>query len=99
MSFVGPSGSGKSTLLNMIGCLDHPTSGILKVSNQDVGKLSHYHATRVRGGEYWFCILVYTGDTNLELRFKLNFLSGDKFVEFGEKQNDRKMELRARYYF
>ena len=43
--------------------------------------------------------LGYTGVTNLELRLKINFLEGDQYSEFGEKQNDRKLELRARYYF
>jgi len=43
--------------------------------------------------------LVYTGVTNLELRIKLNLLYGDDYSEFGEKPNDRKAELRARYYF
>ena len=38
VSFVGPSGSGKSTLLNMIGCLDHPTSGKLTVLDTDVAR-------------------------------------------------------------
>ncbi|WP_455207383.1 hypothetical protein [Kaarinaea lacus] len=43
--------------------------------------------------------VIYNGITNLELRFKMNFLEGDKYSEFGEKQNDIKLELRARYYF
>ena len=34
VSFVGPSGSGKSTLLNMIGCLDRPSDGSLRVMGQ-----------------------------------------------------------------
>ncbi len=41
----------------------------------------------------------YTGINNLELRFKFNFLQGDEFSEFGEKLNDSKFELRARYFF
>ena len=39
MAVAGPSGSGKSTLLNLIGCLDHPTSGRVWVAGQDVAAL------------------------------------------------------------
>ena len=43
--------------------------------------------------------LLYTGITNLELRLKTAFLSGQKNSEYGEKQNDYRAELRARYFF
>lgn len=43
--------------------------------------------------------LLYTGITNLELRLKASFLSGQRLSEYGEKQNDYRAELRARYYF
>jgi putative ABC transport system ATP-binding protein len=46
VSIVGPSGSGKSTILNLVGCLDQPTSGSIKVVDQEVGKLN----TRQRAG-------------------------------------------------
>ena len=49
VTFVGPSGSGKSTLLNMIGCLDHPTSGKLTVLDTDVGSLDRRAAANFRG--------------------------------------------------
>ena len=39
MAVAGPSGSGKSTLLNLIGCLDHPTSGKVLVGDRDVASL------------------------------------------------------------
>ncbi len=42
---------------------------------------------------------VYTGITNLELRLKGGILSGDAQTEYGEKQNDYRIELRIRYYF
>ncbi|WP_455207386.1 ABC transporter ATP-binding protein [Kaarinaea lacus] len=54
VSFVGPSGSGKSTLLNMIGCLDHPSSGVLKVLDQDVAKLDRHAAAKFRGDHIGF---------------------------------------------
>jgi hypothetical protein len=43
--------------------------------------------------------LLYTGITNLELRLKTFFIVGKGSTEFGEKPNDYRIELRARYYF
>lgn len=42
---------------------------------------------------------LYTGITNLELRLKAGLLIGEKKTEYGEKQNDYRIELRVRYYF
>jgi putative ABC transport system ATP-binding protein len=39
ITVAGPSGSGKSTLLNLIGCLDHPTSGRVLIGDEDVATL------------------------------------------------------------
>jgi len=43
--------------------------------------------------------LLYTGFTNWELRFRTAFIAGGRNTEFGEKQNDYRMELRVGYYF
>ena len=49
VSFVGPSGSGKTTLLNLIGCLDKPTDGQLKVADTDVSALGRKESANFRG--------------------------------------------------
>ena len=43
--------------------------------------------------------LLYTGVTNFEFRLRAFFLIGGRLSDFGEKPNDRKLELRIRYYF
>lgn len=50
ISIMGPSGSGKSTLLNMIGALDVPDSGTIKVAGRDLSEerdLSHLRAEEI----------------------------------------------------
>lgn len=37
LAIAGPSGSGKSTLLNLIGCIDSPSRGSIRIDGQDVG--------------------------------------------------------------
>lgn len=56
--------------------------------------------TNLRDGSFSLAPeLLYTGITNLELRLKGTVLVGAPLSEYGEKQNDAKVELRVRWYF
>jgi len=54
VSFVGPSGSGKTTLLNLIGCLDKPTKGMLKVADTDISVMDRKESAAFRGNHIGF---------------------------------------------
>jgi putative ABC transport system ATP-binding protein len=47
-SIIGPSGSGKTTLLNIIGCIDTPSSGTIKVGGQCINNLKDNALTDLR---------------------------------------------------
>ena len=54
MSIMGPSGSGKSTMLGLLGCLDLPTSGVIRVGGIDVTELDDANRSKVRGERIGF---------------------------------------------
>lgn len=54
VSFVGPSGSGKTTILNLIGCLDKPSTGKLRIADTDVIKLGRKESAAFRGKHLGF---------------------------------------------
>jgi len=54
MSIVGPSGSGKSTMLGLLGCLDLPTHGTVRIGGEDVSALDDATRSRLRGDSIGF---------------------------------------------
>ncbi|MFI6540665.1 ABC transporter ATP-binding protein [Nonomuraea sp. NPDC050547] len=54
VAMVGPSGSGKSTLLNMIGTLDRPTGGQVRIAGYDVARLSDPELSALRAQHIGF---------------------------------------------
>ena len=47
-AIMGPSGSGKSTCMNMIGCLDRPSRGIVKVDGKETALMSEKELAQLR---------------------------------------------------
>lgn len=77
LSIMGPSGSGKSTLLNLLGLLDHATSGTYRLEGKDVTELSDEKLAQIRreriGFVFQFFHLVprLTAAQNIELPLTL----------------------------
>ncbi len=53
-AIVGPSGCGKSTLLNLLGALDRPTSGSIKIGDQDIASFTEEQAANFRNHSLGF---------------------------------------------
>lgn len=53
-AIVGPSGCGKSTLLNLLGALDRPTSGSIKIGGRDISTLTEEQAATFRNHSLGF---------------------------------------------
>ncbi len=93
VAVVGPSGSGKTTFMNIIGCLDVPTEGIVKIAGQDVTNLKESQLVHVRRKNIGFIfqrfhiIPTLTVKENIELPlfFTRDHIQNGKFDELLEK--------------
>ncbi|MCD6575581.1 MAG: ABC transporter ATP-binding protein [Nanoarchaeota archaeon] len=54
VGIVGPSGSGKSTCMHLIGTLDVPTRGVVKIKGKDITKFTRSELAKMRGKEIGF---------------------------------------------
>ena len=76
IAILGPSGSGKSTLLNMLGALDKPSEGTVKINDVDVSTLNDNRLTDLRrtiGFVFQFFNLIprLSAKGNVELPFSI----------------------------
>ena len=90
LAILGPSGSGKSTMLNLIGALDKPTSGVMKIDGVDISQLNENQLADLRrriGFVFQFFNLIprFTAKDNVELAMSI---AGTTRGERGKKAEE-----------
>lgn len=82
LALMGPSGSGKTTLLNLLGGLDQPTSGSIRVGDAELHKMSSSALSKWRSTNIGFIFQFYnllpvlTAQKNVELPLLLTRMNG-----------------------
>jgi len=86
-ALMGPSGSGKSTLLNLVAGLDSPSSGTVRISGQDLGRMTETQRAHWRSQNVGFIFQTYnllpvlTAAENVELPLLLTKLPSSERKE------------------
>ncbi|EHQ89256.1 ABC transporter ATP-binding protein [Desulfosporosinus youngiae] len=91
VSIMGPSGSGKSTLLYLIGGLDKPTSGCIKVNGKEISKMKDKDESAMRRKEIGFVFQFYNLIPNLSVEENILLpilLDGKKINSYKDKLNE-----------
>lgn len=86
ISVLGPSGSGKSTLLNLIGVLDTPTSGYVKIDGVDTSTLGREQQAKIRkkvGFVFQYLNLIprFTTFENIEIAMSLQNIPKEERIK------------------
>lgn len=88
VSLMGASGSGKSTLLYLIGGLDKPTAGSIKINGQDINKLKDNKLSKMRRKDIGFIFQFYNLVQNLTVEENILLpiiMDGKKRKDYEEK--------------
>jgi putative ABC transport system ATP-binding protein len=90
-SIMGPSGSGKSTLLYLIGGLDKPTTGSIKLKGVDIAKINDKEESILRRREIGFVFQFYNLIPNLNVEENIMLpvlLDGKKMGKYKTQLNE-----------
>ncbi|NNJ32701.1 ABC transporter ATP-binding protein [Lacrimispora defluvii] len=88
VSIMGPSGSGKSTLLYILGGLDSPTSGTIRLNGTDISHLKDEQMSRLRRQKIGFVFQFYNLIPNLNVEENVMLpllLDGRKWKDYIKK--------------
>lgn len=87
-SIMGPSGSGKSTLLYLLGGLDKPTSGRIKINGKELSTMKDEEESRMRRNDIGFVFQFYNLIPNLDVEDNIMLpilLDGKKIRDYKER--------------
>jgi len=91
VSIMGPSGSGKSTLLYLLGGLDKPTSGSIKINGKELSVMNDKEESIMRRRDVGFVFQFYNLIPNLNVEENIMLpilLDGKKIKDYKEKLDE-----------
>ena len=90
-SIMGPSGSGKSTLLYLLGGLDKPTEGSIKINGKELSSMKDEEESRMRRNDIGFVFQFYNLIPNLDVEENIMLpilLEGKKLKDYRKDLNE-----------